>query len=190
MSVTVAAIVLYELAAPRDPALEAALGPEHAQALRDDLALTARRFAARVAPDRAFEATTVGAAAVALHDHAGPVLLVAPDLPRLDERLAAAALTDLADGALVVMAPTYDGSPYLVAVPSAEPDVLALAATTFDALAGDPRLAADGVGMLRTERRLVTVEDAHAYAADPLADPVLLGHLAPVLQVSARGADT
>lgn len=181
MSVIVAAIVLYELAAPRDPELEAALGADRAQALRDELALTARRFAARVAPDRAFEATTVGAASVALHDHEGPVLLVAPDLPRLDERLAAAALTDLADGALVVMAPTYDGTPYLVGVPSAAPDVLALAATTFDALAGDPRLADAGVGMLRSERRLVTVDDARAYAADPLAEPALLAHLAPVL---------
>lgn len=189
MSRTVAAIVLYALAAPRDEALDALLGEPGARALRDDLALGARRWAARVAPDLAFEATTVGAAAMALHDHDGPVLLIAPDVPRLGDDLAAAALTDLDDGALVVMAPTADGSPYLVGVPSADPAVLERVGASFEAFADDPALTSSGVGMLRSERRLATADDARAYAADPCAQPDLLQHLRPVLQVRAARAD-
>lgn len=187
---SVAAIVLYALAAPRDDGLEGLLGAERAGALRDDLALGARRWAARVAPDLAFEATTVGAAGMALHDHEGPVLLVAPDVPRLDEGLAEAALADLADGAIVVLAPTADGSPYLVAVPSAAPEVLERVGRSFDGFADDPGLTESGVGMLRSERRLVSADDARAYAADPCADPELLRHLETVLQARGPRADT
>lgn len=185
----VAAVVLYALAAPRDPALDDALGAENAEALRDALALGARRWASRVAPDIAFEATSVDAAGMALHDHTGPVLLLAPDVPRLDEGLATAALADLADGALVVIAPTADGSPYLVAVPSAAPDVLERVGGSFERFADDPLLTESGVGMLRSERRLTTLDDARAYAADPCADPELLRHLDPVLQVLGVRAD-
>lgn len=187
---TVAAIVLYSLAAPRDDALDALLGPAGAEALRDELALGARRWAARVAPELAFEATTVGAAGMALHDHEGPVLLIAPDVPRLDEGLAHAALADLADGAVVVMAPTADGSPYLVGVPSAAPDVLERVGQSFEGFADDPGLTESGVGMLRSERRLATADDARAYAADPCADPTLLRHLSSALQVRGLRADT
>lgn len=176
----VAAIVLYALAAPRDPELEDLLGPDRAAALRETLALRARRWAARVGGDRAFEATTIGAAGVALHEHTGPVLMVAPDVPTLHADLAVVALDDLADGALVVVGPSTDGSPFLVGVPSAEPDALELAGSTFERLAGDPRMAGAGVGMLRSERRLVTVADARAFVADPLADAEILAQLGPV----------
>lgn len=176
----VAAIVLYALAAPRDPELDALLGPERSEALRETLALRARRWAARVGGERAFEATTIGAAGVALHDHRGPVLMVAPDVPTLHEDAAFVALTDLEAGALVVVGPSTDGSPFLVGVPSAEPDVLEFAAATFEVLVENPRMAEAGVGMLRSERRLVTVADAHAFVADPLADEELLEHLGPL----------
>lgn len=186
---TVAAIVLHALAAPRDAGLDELLGPRRARALRDDLELGARRWAALVSPDLAFEATTVGAAGMALHDHDGPVLLIAPDVPRIDQRLATAALADLADGAIVVIAPTADGTPYLVGVPSAAPEVLDRVGTSFEGFADDPGLADSGVGMLRSERRLATADDARAYAADPCADPELLRHLETVLQVRASRAD-
>lgn len=185
----VAAVVLYALGGARDPGLDELLGVTAAGALRQELALRARRWAAAVAPDIAFEATSVAAAGMALHDHDGPVLLVAPDVPRLDAGLAHAALADLADGALVVMAPTADGSPYLVALPNAEPDVLERVGASFEAFAADPRLADSGVGMLRSERRLATVDDARAYAADPCADAEILQHLESVLQVRAPRAD-
>jgi len=177
----VATVVLHALAAPRDPELDALLGPERAEALRDALALRARRWAARVGAGRAYEATTVGATGAALHDHDGPVLMVAPDVPSLRDDAAVLALADLADGAIVVVGPSTDGSPFLIGVPSAEPEALELAGATFERLAGDPRMAGAGVGMLRSERRLVTVADARAFAADPLADPELLAHLRHVL---------
>ncbi len=185
----VAAIVLYALAAPRDAELDELLGPDGATALRDDLALHARRWASAVAPDIAFEATSVDAAGMALHDHDGPVLMVAPDVPRLDDSLARAALADLADGALVVIGPSADGSPFLVAVPSAEPDVLALVGAGLEDLAAHPRIAEAGFGLLRSERRLVSPGDARAYAADPAGHPDLLRHLQPALRVRRRGAD-
>ncbi|WP_372789059.1 DUF2064 domain-containing protein [Paraconexibacter sp.] len=184
-----AAIVLYALAAPRDPGLDELLGEAHATALRDELALGARRWAARVAPDVAFEATSVDAAGMALHDHEGPVLLVAPDVPRLDEDLARSAVSDLDDGALVVIGPSSDGSPFLVALPSADPDALALVGTGIEQLAEHPRIGEAGVGMLRSERRLVTPGDARAYAADPLGHPDLLRHLSRALQVRGPRAD-
>jgi len=185
----VAAIVLYALAAPRDPGLDELLGEERATALRRELALRARRWAALVAPDVAFEATTIDAASMALHGHEGPVLLVAPDVPRLDPRLAPAALADLDDGALVVIGPSGDGSPFVVALPSADHEILALAGAGFAALADDPRVGERGVGMLMSERRLVTPDDARAYAADPLGHPDVLQHLGPVLQIRGPRAD-
>jgi hypothetical protein len=177
----IAAVVLSTLAAPRDPELDILLGDARAAALREALALRARRWAARVAGDAAYEATSVGAAGVALHDHSGPVVMVAPDVPFLWDDWAPLVRADLEDGALVVIGPSTDGSPFLVAVPSAEPEALEFAGATFEQLAGDPRLTEAGIGMLRSERRLVTVSDARAFVADPLADPELLEHLAPAL---------
>ncbi|MTD46546.1 DUF2064 domain-containing protein [Conexibacter sp. W3-3-2] len=185
----VAAVVLYALAAPRDRGLDDLLGAPGATALREELALGARRWASRVSPDVAFEATTIGAASMALHDHDGPVLLVAPDVPRLDEALARAALADLEDGALVVMAPTADGTPYLVGVPRADPELLDRVGAPFEGFADDPALRDAGVGMLRSERRLVTPDDARAYAADPCAHEDLLRHLQPLLQFPGSAAD-
>ena len=173
----VAAIVLASLAAPPDPGLDELLGASAAAALRAELAARARRWAAAVAPQEAFEATGPLMAAAALRDHAGPLLLVAADVPRLDARLAAAALDDLRQGADAVWAPTNDGSPYLVAFARPEPELLELLGQGFDAWAGAVAARGGGLGMLRSERRLVSPADAHALAADPLAPEELVCHL-------------
>lgn len=173
-----AVVVLATLAAPRDPSLDELLGPDGARALREAIALRARRWAARIAPDLAFEATSPGAAVAAIHGHAGPVLLVADDVPGLDEELARAALDDLAEGAFAAFAPSSDGSPYLVALPAADADLIELAGASFEALMSDARAAERGVGMLRSERRLVSAADALALAVDPVT-PDDLRHLLP-----------
>jgi hypothetical protein len=162
------------LAAPHDPELDRLLGAAAARALRGELAARARRWAAAVAPDRAFEATTLGAAEAALQGHDGPVLLAAPDVPALDERLARDALADLAAGCDVVVGAAHDARPYIVAVPRLDTVLLAPVADTF----GGGVLAAFAqrgvtLGMLRHERRLASAADARAFAIDPLAPPDL-----------------
>jgi hypothetical protein len=138
--------------------------------LRAELAARARRWAAAAAPDHAFEATTLVAAEAALHDHAGPVLLAAPDVPGLDGRLVAAALDDLAAGCDVVFGVAHDALPYILAVPRLDHELLALVEGSYR----DGVLAAFAdrgivLGMLRHERRLASVADARALAIDPLA---------------------
>jgi hypothetical protein len=127
-----------------------------------------------VAPDRAFEATSLDAAVAALHGHAGPVLLAAPDVPGLDERVARAALDDLAAGCDIALGAAHDARPYLVAVPRLEGELLELVDTSFAggvlAAFSERRLT---VGMLRHERRLASAADACALALDPLAPPRL-----------------
>ena len=178
-----AAVVCASLALPADPELDELLGDVAAGMLRGELARRARRWAAAVAPGAAVEAGGLEAAGAALHDHVGPVLLASPDVPGLDLGLAAAALADLEAGALAVVAPAWVGGAYLVGVPAADPERLALAELGFEALLA----AVDGeVGMLRAERRLVTVADARAVAADPLT-PLELGlPLAAGLRVRMR----
>lgn len=184
MPATPAAIVLTTLAAPPDPSLGAVLGEEAADALGAELAARARRWAAAAAPDRAFEATSVAAAAMALHDHAGPVLLAAPDVPGLSADLADAALGDLAAGARLVVAPTNDGSAFLLAVPGMDEQLLDAAAGGFEALVAAAAARGEGgLGMLRSERRLVSAADARALAADPCAPEELLRHLRTGLPV-------
>jgi glycosyltransferase A (GT-A) superfamily protein (DUF2064 family) len=138
--------------------------------VRAALAARARRWAAAIAPDRAFEATTLGAAVAALHDHAGPVLLAAPDVPGLDERVARAALEDLAEGCDISIGAAHDARPYLVAVPRLEGEVLELVEASFAggvlAAFAERELT---LGMVRHERRLVSAADARALALDPLA---------------------
>jgi glycosyltransferase A (GT-A) superfamily protein (DUF2064 family) len=146
------------------------LGADAAAALRAELAARARRWAAATAPGRAFEATTLAAAEAALHDHAGPVLLASPDVPGLDERLTAAALSDLAAGCDVVLGAAHDALPYILAVPCMDHELLALVESTYR----DGVLAAFAqrgivLGLLRHERRLASAADARALAIDPLA---------------------
>ena len=113
--------------------------------------------------------------AVAALDHDGPVLLAAPDVPRLDAALATAALADLAAGCVVSFAPATDGRPFLLALPS--PTAPAAALLSAEDRHRDSLFAhAVGlgeIGLLRSERRLVTAADARALAIDPLTAPDL-----------------
>jgi hypothetical protein len=181
-----AAVVLGALAAPRDASLDDLLGEVAARLVREELLRGARAWAADVAPGRAFEATTVAAAREGLAGWSGPVLLVAPDVPGLDARLARDALSDLEEGAGVVVGPTTDGTPYLVGLPSAGEDALALVSVSRDELFAMAAGMAGGLGMLRSERRLVSAADARALAADPATPLELAAPLGAGLDVRAR----
>jgi hypothetical protein len=111
------------------------------------------------------------------------VLLAAPDVPALGAHHAAAALADLEAGALVAVAPSTDGRPFLVALPRLDLELLELALGPFEALAAAALARGGGLGMLRSERRLVTPGDARALAADPLAPPGPAAVLARTLPV-------
>ena len=172
-----AAVVLDALGAPPDPELDHAVGPGAAQRLRAELRAVARRWVALTAPGRAFEATTPGAALMALHEHGGPVVLVAPDVPALGPAHTEFVRSDLAAGAGIVVGATHDATPYLLAFASADPDLIDLVGASFEGL-----LAAAGERGLslaagRHERRLVSAADALALALDPLAPPELVAQL-------------
>jgi hypothetical protein len=130
----------------------------------------ARRWAAAVAGERAFEATSLAAVGAAVHGHGGPLLVAAPDVPGLDLELARIALDDLAAGCDVAVGPAHDARPYLVAVPDAGSPLLELVQEGFFAGGVLGVFADRGVtlGMLPAERRLVTAADARAFALDPL----------------------
>jgi hypothetical protein len=186
-------VVVAELAAPLDGAFAAALGATGAAALRSELAARARRWAAAAAPDWAFEATSLDAAAVALHDHDGPVLLVAPDVPALSAAHATAALGDLAAGSLLTIARTTDGHPFLIGLPRPSDDLLELTAALLDReldgmevfgrVLGAAAAADAEVGMIGTERRLATLGDARALLADPRAPAEIAALLRPSLRL-------
>lgn len=165
------------------------LGPAAAAGLREELGARARRWVAAVAPGRAFEATSPFMAAAALREHHGPVLLVAHDVPALVAAHATAALDDLRDGLDVVFAPSTDGSPFLLALPRPEPELLDLLGEGFDVLAGAATARGGGIGMLRSERRLVTPADARALAADPVAPEEIVRHLRRALDVRRPAAE-
>lgn len=168
-------MIVAALAAALDPGLEELLGAAGAASLGEAMAARARRWAAAVAPDRAFEATTLAAAAAALHRHEGPVLLAAPDVPSLDESVAGMALGDLAAGCDVVLGAAHDARPYLVALPRVDEELIEMAAGRFEGgLLGamaDRKLT---LGLLRAERRLASAADARALALDPVAPADLL----------------
>lgn len=178
--------MLAALAAPPDPGLDELLGAHAARIVRQEVLRHARAWAAAVAPDRAFEASTADAAAAALEGHDGPVLFVAPDVPGLDARVAEAALADLRGGAGFVVGPTTDGSLYLLAIPDAAPEHVALLGLAPDELFAAAAKLPEGLGMLRSERRLVTPADARALAADPGLALELAAPLAAGLDVRAR----
>lgn len=183
-----AVVVLSTLGAPVDPALDELLGDVAANALRRELARRARSWAAEVAGPGglAFEANSAGAALAALEGHEGPVLLVSPDVPGLDAQLAAAALEDLAEGAIVSFAPATDAHPYLIAMPSLDAELVGLAGGSRQAMFDAIAARGGSAGMLRSERRLVSPGDARAFAADP-ATPLEIGILlAAGLDVRAR----
>ena len=169
------------LAASPDPALGALLGEEGAARVEALMRARARRWAAAVAPGHPYEATSVDAAAAAVHGHAGPLLLAAPDVPALDVATAHQALADLAAGVDVVIGVAHDALPYLVAVPRPDDDLIALAATGF--AGGVLQTFSDRgltLGMLAHHRRLATAADARAFALDPLTPPDIAELLGPV----------
>lgn len=170
-----AIVLVGELAAPADPALDELLGADGARRLRDALVLRSRRWAAAVAPDRAYEATSIASAGAALvaHRHEGPALLASADVPLLDDRLAADALADVEAGCDVTLGAAHDGRPYALAVRDAE------LLHDLDLGARDDVLRTLGergltFGLLRSERRLTGPADVHALALDPLAPAELL----------------
>jgi hypothetical protein len=184
-----AVVVLSTLSGPHDDSLAELLGPVAAAALTRELTRRAHRWAAAAAgPDGpgAFEANSADAAIAALDGHEGPVAFVAPDVPALDDHLTAALHGDLVDGVGVTFAPTYDASPFLIATPTLDREILALAGGHRDdlfALVGARGLP---VGMLRSERRLATADDARAVAADPRTPLEIGALLAAGLDVRAR----
>lgn len=184
-----AVVVLSALAGPPDDSLAELLGPVAAGALRGQLLRDARRWAATTAGSEgpgAFEANSPAAAAAALEGHAGPVAFVAPDVPGLDAALTEALLGDLADGIGMVFASTYDATPYLLAMPALDDELLRLVGGRQDELFAAVAARQVAVGMLRSERRLATAADARAVAADPRTPPELGVLLSVALDVRAR----
>jgi len=142
---------------------------------------TGRAFASDRVPAAGMEGTEpfaepergelAAALAAALDGHEGPVVLVAADVPRLDDELAAAALSDLASGGSLSFAPATDARPYLLALAGPAPELLAFAGAGEEdraTIAGRAAELGGEVGLLRSERRLVTPADARALAIDPL----------------------
>ena len=164
-----------------DPELDSLLGAYGAATLREALRARARRWADAVAPGRAWEATTLDAAAAAVHDHAGAVLLAGWDVPRLSAHIADAAVSDLRAGCTVSFAPATDGRPFLVALPGPATTAFSLIPARYENI-GEAVAAAGGpIGLLPAERRLVTTADARALLADPLAPEELAALLRPSL---------
>jgi hypothetical protein len=166
--------VVDALAAPFDAGLVALVGEADAARLAQALRGRARRWAAEVAPHRAYEATSVHAAAAAVHGHTGPVLMAAPDVPALDVEVARTALDDLAAGCDIVIGVAHDALPYLIGLPRLDDDLLELAEAGFSGgilpAFGERGLT---LGMLAHHRRLATAADARAFALDPLTPPDL-----------------
>lgn len=176
-------MVLALFGEPHDPTLDPGLRRAVAQiatrwAVRhaaSGRALVSDRVAS--APDGAVTfaepapAEVAAALGAALAAHAGPVLLVAADVPRLDDELAAAALADLAAGCAMSFAPATDARPFLLALAEASPASLALVGgrdRRREAVFAEAMKLGGEVGLLRSERRVVTPADARALALDPL----------------------
>lgn len=106
--------------------------------------------------------------------HPGPTLIVWPDLVRLTESHAAAALSDLRAGADVVIGPAFDGGFYLIGVNRPLGALFGLPESAWrgaDSMAMVLRAAVQAgldVGLLRTERALHRPADVRALLADPM----------------------
>ncbi|MEJ7784771.1 MAG: hypothetical protein WKF96_08210 [Solirubrobacteraceae bacterium] len=157
-------VVLATLGEAQDPALD--------PALREAVAAHAASWARSVAGEGLALVTDAAPAVLGdlLAGHDGPVMFVAPDVPRLDAALAQAALGDIAAGCIVSFAPATDATPFLLAFADRRPEALALLAgdRPRNALFADAMALGDEVGLLRSERRVVTPADARALALDPL----------------------
>ena len=114
------------------------------------------------------------AAARVFARHAGPLLIVWPDLPRLRPDHARGALDDLRAGCDVVLGPTLEGGFYLIGINRPLPKLFALPENVWrspDAMAlaiVAVRAAGLELGILRAERPLQRPADLRAALADPL----------------------
>jgi hypothetical protein len=108
------------------------------------------------------------------------LILVAPDVPALGAAHAAAIRSDLAAGVLLSSAATGDGTPFLMALSTADPELLGLVGAPFNDLVAAAMARGGELGMLRAERRLSSIGDGHALLADPLTPPELRALLAPL----------
>lgn len=171
-------VVLAALGEPPDPALDPALREAvatHAVDWARSVAGEERAFVSDSSPDELTEL---------LRGHAGPVLFVASDVPRLDLALAEAALGDLAAGCVLSFAPATDATPFLLAFADPRPEALTLLAGRDgrrETLFAEAMALGGEVGLLRSERRVVTPADARALALDPLVPE-------PLRSLAARSA--
>jgi hypothetical protein len=175
-----AAVVLDTLGAAADGDLAAAVGTATAARLRSEVRAITRRWAAALAPGRAYEATSPAAAVAAVHGHAGPVVLVAPDVPALGEEHARSIRADLAAGAGLLVGSAHDARPYLVVTGENDTALIERAGDGWEALMAAAHERGLAVAMVRHERRLASAADARALALDPLAPPALAALLAPL----------
>jgi uncharacterized protein len=113
------------------------------------------------------------AARVFVH-HRGPLLIAWPDLPRLRQHHARAALRDLEAGCDVVLGPAIDGGFYLIGLARPLPRLFTLPEQAWrspDAMTIGLAAARDTgleIGLLRAERALHRPADVRAALADPL----------------------
>jgi hypothetical protein len=195
-----AVVVLALFGEPHDPALAPALrdavsaiavgwAVRHAAAgfalVSDRIAPAPEGAQAFVEPEPEDAAAALGAA---LAGFAGPLLLVAPDVPRLDDELAAGALGDLAAGCSMSFAPATDAKPFLLALAEPSPAALALVGgrdRRREAVFAKAMELGGEVGLLRSERRVVTPADARALALDPLVPADLRALAAPASRSSS-----
>jgi hypothetical protein len=115
------------------------------------------------------------------------VLLAAPDVPGLDQRVVRDALDDLAEGCDVAVGAAHDARPYLIALSSPRQELLDLAQESF----GGGLLSAFAdrglvLGLLRSERRLTSAADVRAMAADPRAPAELVALLGRLRGAAGR----
>jgi glycosyltransferase A (GT-A) superfamily protein (DUF2064 family) len=114
------------------------------------------------------------AAARVFARHAGPLLIVWPDLSRFRLDHARAALDDLSAGCDVVLGPALEGGFYLIGINRPLPKLFALPEQAWrspDAMAlalAAVRAAGLELGVLRAERPLHRPADIRAALADPL----------------------
>jgi uncharacterized protein len=190
-------------------ALEPVLGADGCVALQSALIAQAASWAHEVAPDAVHVAhdppdaardvrPLVGAAATLFPQngdgiagriadaaarifvrHAGPLLIVWPDLPRLRPEHAAAALDDLRAGCDVVFGPAIEGGFYLIAIARPLPKLFALPEQAWrsrDVMTMGLAAARDAgleIGILRAERALHRPAEVRAALADPTLSPEL-----------------
>jgi uncharacterized protein len=188
-------------------ALEPLLGPERCAALQAALISRAARWAAAVAPgavhvgyepvDAEAEMRALLGPEVSLFPQHGagisgrlaqatarlftrghgPVLIIWPDLPQWRPVHASSALTDLDEGADLILGPQFDGGFYMVGIPRPLAALFALPEGVWrspDAMSAAIVAAREAeleVGLLRAERGLRRPEDVRAALADPLTDP-------------------